>query len=56
MVRYKPNKERQDILFNDIIPSMVKRIKRNEFYYNGFFNKKCYYCNYKEHCHRELGL
>ncbi|KKM93424.1 hypothetical protein LCGC14_1208560 [marine sediment metagenome] len=55
MVTYKHNLVNQHILMEQIIPSMIQKIKRNEFPYTGVLNHKCYPCIYKEFCHQRLG-
>lgn len=55
VVRYVPNPEYTGLLYNQVIPEMIKKIKRNEYHYTGLFRyKACEYCAFKTLCQKEL--
>lgn len=47
-------KRNEEILFDNIIPSIIRQIKAKNFPYNGVFSDSCRWCAYKDACMPEL--
>jgi ATP-dependent helicase/DNAse subunit B len=53
VVQFKPS-EYIEILYNEIIPSMIKGINQSDFYKKGLFDKfSCRNCNFKKICRED---
>ena len=55
MSTYIPDQLYTDILYNEIIPSMIEAIKSDSYSHTGLFTWACKRCNYKDFCFKELG-
>lgn len=57
LVRFKYNSELFSILYNEIIPDMLKNIKEKKFNPTGLYRyTTCNFCFYRNHCHQTLGV
>jgi len=56
IIQYKHYEINENILMNNIIPHMIKRIRKGDFIYDGRlkFGYICTHCNFKEFCWDEL--
>lgn len=53
LIPYIPNREYSEALFQEVIPSIVSRIKARDFTREGYFTSKCFRCSFLNICGKE---
>lgn len=58
LVEYTPDKTYTFVLFDEIIPNMIKTIKRKDYTHNGLMRyfKACTFCTFRPKCYEDLGI
>jgi RecB family exonuclease len=56
LITFNYDKNLESVLFDNVIPEMIKAIKAERFPALGFFNDKCYWCQFRSDCHKEFGV
>lgn len=54
LIPYNHNEQVLKVLFRDVLPDMVFSIQEERFPPLGLVNDKCYFCSYREPCHKDL--